>query len=468
MNYLKDQDLYGILFKDIVNQYIVVENNNLKEFASKMGVQNTDKIPNKIESTKVSEYLSYEEIKPLMNKYLNIAIESIPEDNYSKVEKGDVSLGDKTVQADGYQIKLKAKDVQSISTKVLESAKNDEQLFNLVSKLSNEEITFEDYQNNINDVLTELSGEISKEENVDFAYITIYKQGKDAVKLSVNIVVDEDKKFEIALDKTDKGLSLKYYGSEKVYSIFDGEISFNENEEENTNNNTDNNLKENIIIITKTSNTEEQESFDFNIIQKSNGEETGNYTITFSRTGALTSDNVIFSILMPFNSDDGNINIQFKNTANFSATPQFEEFTEGNHLVINGVSPEQLNNLFKNLGDKISEKLKDEMLLSVITNANSLSYDLRQNSMDVVEETNTALNNEMSMGFNVQFEFYQGNKKGTEVKGLLSAIDMNNSSNPEHTITYGNISTEEIDSNKEYNISFEKDENGYINKAIIN
>lgn len=356
-----------------------------------MGVQNTEIIPNKIESTKATEYLNYEEIKPLVSKYLKVAIEAIPEDNYSKVEKVDISLGDKTIQADGYQIKLKVKDIQSILTKVLENAKNDDQLFNLMSKF-NKDITFEDYQENINDILTELSGEISKEENIDFAYITIYKQGKDAVKLSVNIVVDENREFEIALDKTDEGLSLKYYSSEKIYSIFNDEISFNENEEEN---NTDNNLKENIIIITKTTNTSEQENFEFNIIEKLNGEETGNYNLTLSRIGALTSDNVIFNILMPLNLEGGNINIEFKNTTNFSATLQFEEFTDGNHLVINGVAPEQLSNLFTNLGAKISEKLKEEMLLSVMNNANSFSNDLRQDSNDAMGETRKAAEKEL-------------------------------------------------------------------------
>lgn len=383
MNYLKDQDLYGILFKDIVNQYIVIENNNLKEFASKMGVQDTDKIPDKIENTKTTQYLNYEEIKPLISKYLNIAIEAIPEDNYSKIEKGDVSLGDKTIQADGYQIKLKTKDIQSILTKVLESAKNDDQLFKLMSKF-NKDITIEEYQESINDTLTGLSGEISNEENIDFAYITVYKQGKDTVKLSLNLPIDENTIREIALDKTDKGLSLRYYNSEKIHSIFSDEISLNEEESVN---NTDNNLKEDIIIITKTTNTSEQENFEFNITEKSNGEETGNYNITLSRTGILTSDNVVFSILMPFNSEDGNIDIQFKSTANFSATPQFEEFIEGNHLVINGSSAEQLSNFFKSLEDKILEKLKDEMFISLISNFNTMT----ENRQNAIEEERSVL-----------------------------------------------------------------------------
>lgn len=391
MNYLKDQDLYGILFKDIVNQYIVVENNNVKEFASKMGVQNTDIIPDKIESTKITQYLNYEEIKPLISKYLNIAIEEIPEDNYSKIEKTDIILGDKTIQADGYQMKLKAKDIQSILTKVLESAKNDEQLFNSMSKF-NKDITIEEYQESINDTLTKLSGEISEEQNADFAYITVYKQGKDTVKLSLNMPIDENTIYEISLDKSDKGISLKYYNKENTYNIFDDEFNLNENEDENISS-TGSNLEETSIIIAKATNTAEQESFDFNIIQKSNGEETGNYTFTLSRTGELTSDNVVFSILMPFNSEDENINIQFKNTANFSATPQFEEFTEGNHLVINEIAPEQLSNLFTNLGAKISEKLQNEMLISTISSNDGLFDAVEQ----VQQDTQNAIEEESSL-----------------------------------------------------------------------
>lgn len=365
VNYLRNQELYGIMFKEIVNQYIVVENNNLKEFASKLGVQDIDKIPNKIESTKISENVNIEEIKTLVNKYLNVAIEEIPEDNYSKIEREEILLGDKTTQADGYQIKLKLKDIQSILVKVLENAKNDEKLFNLINKSN---MAFEDYQNNINDALAELSGEISNEENINFANIKVYKQEKELVKISINLMLEE-KEAEISLNKTRKGLALQYIGRDKS------------NDSSN----------ENIITITKTSNTVEQESFEVNILNKANGEEKEDYNITLNRTGTLTSDNVVFDMLMPITVEGGNINIQFKTTTNFSATPKFEEFKEGNHLVINGVAPEQLNNLFTNLGTKISEKLKEEMLVKSISD---FTTTMKENTQKNHEELQDARNQE--------------------------------------------------------------------------
>ncbi len=268
-------------------------------------------------------------------------------------------------------MKLKAKDIQSILTKVLESAKNDEQLFNLMGKF-NKDITIEEYQENINDILTEISEEISNEENIDFAYITVYKKENEAVKLSIDFVQEEGVYKEISLNRTNKGLELKYYTKDVNYDSED----------------------ENSIIITKTTNTEEQEVFEFSVVEKLNGEEIGNYNFTLNRTGTLTSDNVVFSILMPFNFDDGNINIQLKNTANFSATPQFEEFTEGNHLVINGVAPEQLSNLFTNLGVKISERLQNEMFISLIANFGTIMENTEMNNeniQDTIEEEDGSL-----------------------------------------------------------------------------
>ncbi len=370
MNYLKDQDLYGLLFKDVVTQYVVVENNNLKEFVAKMGVENVDNIPNKIENAKISEILNYDELKSLFDKYLNTAIEAINEDNYSKIEKESISLGDKPTEASGYQIKLKSKDIQAILIEVLQKAKDDEQIFNLVNKLNSEDSTFEDYQNSINEILTQISGEISNDENVDFATITVYKQGKNAVKLAIKIIVDETNSIELSLDKVNAGLMLKYNNIDT--SIGTSETS---------------------IVVTKTSNSEDQQNFEILITKKSDNEEETQFNINLSRTGALTSNNVKFSISIPITDEDSSVNIQFNNTVNFSATPQSEEFNETNHLVVNNLSQEQINNLITNLGKRLSDKLKNDMFISSISNiSNELSYKVKETDEEIenaIEEEST-------------------------------------------------------------------------------
>jgi len=283
MNYLRNQDLYGLQFKDVINQYIVVENNNLKEFAAKMGVEDTSQIPNKIEIPESN--INYEELNTVLNTYLNIAMQEIPEDNYSKIKKQEISLGDDKVEADGYQVKLKVKDVQKIFNKVLENAKNDEQLFNL---LNIEEITFEDYQMAIEELLSEISEEIPSEENVEVITISVYKQGKDTVKLSLELVIDEDENVEISVENTAKGMTIKCIATAKYYD----ETEYGT-----------------ITTVTKTASSEEEKKIECSIISTEDNEEIGRANINLGRTGNLTSNNVSISLDCSITSEDINFNI---------------------------------------------------------------------------------------------------------------------------------------------------------------
>jgi len=360
MNYLNKQDFYGILFKDVVSQYVVFENNNLKEFASKMGVQDTSNIPNKIEIPDVIENIDYEEINTIVNTYLNIATQEIPEDNYSKIKKQEISLGDEIIEADGYQVKLKVKDIQRIFIKVLENVKNDETIFNLLNVEGN--MAFEDYRAAIDELLVELSEEIPNEENVNAVIINVYKQGKNTVKLSLELEIEEaEVDVEVSIERTAKGILIR---------------------SNNTQTNYDETKTVNSITITKAANSEEQENIEIILSQQSEEEKIELMNINISRNGALTSNNVSFIYSLSSNSEpfmlgteNMTLKMQLKTTSNFAGVPKEGKFEQGNHLVINGLVPEQITNLFTNLGSMVGEKLKDEMFVSMIIGFNDSLFD---------------------------------------------------------------------------------------------
>lgn len=372
MNYLNNQDFYGILFKDVVGQYVVLENNNLKEFAAKMGVEDTSEIPDKIEIPETINNIKYEELNTIINTYLNIAMETIPEDNYSKIKKQEISLGDEKVEADGYQVKLKVKDVQKILTKVLEKAKNDEQIYNL---LNSEDIAFEDYQAGIDELLQGLSQEVSKEDNIEVITISVYKDGKDTVKLAMNIALEETENIQLSIEKTSKGL---------MFKIAMIDTSLETREEIN-------------ITITKTVNTEEQENFECVVSQISDEEETEILNINISRNGALTSNNIKLSTTLTMTLEEMNFEIGINNASNFAGVPKEGEFVQGNHLVINGLAPEQITTLFTNLGNLLSQKLKDEMFVTLITRNTTLNNQNIDATQQTMQETQNALEQEQQL-----------------------------------------------------------------------
>ncbi len=369
MDYLRDNDLYGILFNEVVKQYIVVENNNLKEFASKLGIEDVENIPDKIEN--LDQYINYEELKEIYSKYFNIVVESIDEDNFYKLEKDNILLDGKTVEADGYAIKLKLKDMQTILTRILNSLKNDEQVFNIISKIDTN-TTFEEYQSGTQATIDELtSREISKEENVDIVTISVYKQGKNAVKLTLDVMADETETIELSIEKLSKGMTLKA-------SIIDS---------------VSNQLGDAIMEITKTT---EGENEDFVISINSYDDSSSSFTINVSRTGALKSDDVTFdvNIQIPIGEEAGYVDIELKNKINFAGTQELKEFTDGNHLVINNLQGEQITSLFTNLGKLLSEKLKDEMFISMAKTMTGGLYEIARQAAD---ETEMAIEQESSL-----------------------------------------------------------------------
>lgn len=383
MNYLRDQDLYGILFENVVNQYVGVENNNLKDLATKLGVPDTSNIPDKIENIKLSDYTNIEELKKIFDKYLNVAIQAIPEEKYSNIEKGKISLDDDTIEADGYKIKLNIKDIQSISKQILENVKDDEQIFNLIKK---DDMTFENYQDTVQEILDTMSQEIAEEQNVDILTLAVYKQGRHTVKFSVKLPAEEEtNKMEISLEKTSKGMSLKY---DFLTTTISG-------------------TNENKITITRTKNSAEQETIEGIMTQLVNGEEQSNFNMNINRNGDYTSNNISFEIsIFAMNSllsEDASFMISLNNTSNFSATPQSGEFTEGNHLVINTLSQEQITNLFTNLGNLLAEKLKDEMFVQfMVMNSRDSLYEAARQAAD---ETERASKQEQTL-----MESYQQNR----------------------------------------------------------
>lgn len=431
INYLRDNDLYGLQFVDIINQYIVLKNDNLKEFASKLGLGNSDIIPNNIESNKLSEKINYEELNSVYNKYLNIIIEEIPEESYSKIEKENITVGDVSLEASGYQINLSSADLQNIRIKILETAQNDEQVFNLINSLTGENMSYGDYQANINEILQQNSTQVYNE-NDNIIKIAVYKKGNSAVKLYM--LMQSEETIGVSLDKTSNGMIITYNSVSSGYGL----------------------TEETNVSITKTINSQDRENWSCILTNKDYSGESQTFNVNIQRIGLLDSNEVAFNVSLY----NGNNGIELKSNTNFSQTLEFEQFSEGNYSVINELSQEQLINLTTNLWNMIYNKLQREIIISTISSALS-TFNQSQN---VVEDSSNAIQSQEKDMFNILFEAYEGTISGTQVITLISQIESSNAGNLEHIVTYTQI-TPVV--SKQYNVSCQKDEEGYINNIII-
>ena len=342
VNYLRNEDLYGIKFKNIVSQYIVLENNNLKELVAKFGIGDTINIPDKIDLSEMAqntnqEDASLEELKSIFNKYINMIIENIPKENYSKVENG-------------YKLTIDLKTLQSIGLKILDTLKNDEQVFNFVNSLiskvdSSQEISFEQYKNALEQGVEGFLEEIEK--NYEIINIVVYKQGKIYAKIGLDS--DEEKSYiEGTLEKNDNKAILKLNNvTETAYK--NSEIN---------------------LMISKNINITENDECNINIIAKQDGEEAVNANIIVARNGELDSSSIKNSltanIVIP--SKELEIGVEYNNDKTFDSNIEIEKFNDSNHAVINKYDYTQVNALITNLGNLISEKT-DLGLIEIIGSA---------------------------------------------------------------------------------------------------
>lgn len=109
---VKDQDKYGISFKDITNKYITLENNNLNIFWAKLGIANLD-----LDKIEMSEYISevnkkQNEIKTFMSNLYSKINEQTGKENYSNLGKMQIELDGSTVEAKGYELNLTSDEVK--------------------------------------------------------------------------------------------------------------------------------------------------------------------------------------------------------------------------------------------------------------------------------------------------------------------------------------------------------------------
>ena len=138
-------DIYAAKINEVLVKYIGLDNNNLKEFATKMQLPEeiTSAIPNKIDLatlTSVSNIFTDEDKTALKEKYLKIITDSLTDDMFSK---------EKTSEDTVYTLTINNTQATNIILKILETLKEDEVIIEKIKNyaINNFNLTEENVQN---------------------------------------------------------------------------------------------------------------------------------------------------------------------------------------------------------------------------------------------------------------------------------------------------------------------------------
>ena len=469
IEYLKNEELYGV--KCIYKQYLALVNNNLKEFASKIGLDEDD-VPDKIEIN-IDDYLNQnsngieEEFNAVVNKYLKLVISKMPEKNYSKISKEKIEVQGKSIEADGYKLTINENDFLNIVKEIVKTAKDDQELYNLINqlrKISQEEsYNYEEYQDFIANLETELNQTENSENDKMNLTLSVYKQGDKLVKFYT--------KLEVAEEGTDSYMYMDF--------AIENNSTIKANYVLNANNDIYSELsaKREINLVINKTETNDKENLEISYKIKTNDEETSSVNITTSLSNS-NSDNVEMDMKLDIYSDYLNANIEISNNTVFDENIEVQEFSEVDYVLLSDYSEEQISKILNDLKKKISKQIdiNRTVIGSILNNYYSLFNTMQsaaentrkaqQEEEDLISRASQEADQQVISIFNAQFVAYEGEQRGSSVKALINAVKTSNQINANHTIDidYG---IEDIESSSTYNISLEYDGEGYVNRINI-
>lgn len=142
VEYIKNDNNYGIRFSDLFKQYLLVENNNLKDLLKKIGYseQELENVPDSIEVNDITLNdikFTEDEIKQLSEKYSEIINKKVSKEKFEKNSKQVITINEKNITTNAYILKLTNEELNNLYVDLLKSLKQDEIILNKLESIQN-------------------------------------------------------------------------------------------------------------------------------------------------------------------------------------------------------------------------------------------------------------------------------------------------------------------------------------------
>lgn len=264
VEYIKNGNNYGIRFSDLFKQYLLVENNNLKDLFRKIGYseQELENVPDSIEINDITLSdikFTEDEIKQLSEKYSEIINKKVSKEKFEKNSKQVITINEKNITTNAYILKLTNEELNNLYVDLLESLKQDEIILNKIESIQNkinsininsseskdlkesfaEEIDLQIekinktnignqetkiivYENSGKTIRTAIQG---KDYEINFDYINT----QDEKNIELIVKKDEIETYNIKLKKDKDGIKLDIYSNDETNPI---KISLEQNKNE--------------------------------------------------------------------------------------------------------------------------------------------------------------------------------------------------------------------------------------------
>lgn len=417
---LSSGDNYGIKCTDLYDKYIYIENNNLKAFASKLGLNSTmlNIIPDKIHKTDPYEllYVAPETRKQISEKYTKLLDKKLTKDMFTKQKNVSTSVNGENIDANSYTLTLNGEQAYDILVSFLQELKEDDVTLDLLlqkmeqsgakesfetgyngyssssslttygnntSKKSNITLDKDYLKNMIQDLIEELEDDkssFSANEKISF---TVYSYKNKFVKLEITNSQDTDKmSIEIRANKNDKLITLNYNDTTILkanYSVVKDKVNLILNAYDDDSNE--------VFVVTA--------EYGKNITKLNFQSESDDtfLEMNIEANGEIGKGSVTTTGYLDIRTSDVKFKLDINQNTNYTDNVTIDDLTANNGDLLNEMSNTKITSLIKEISENFQKVLPEK--------ANLLGIELPANTTNNNAEDTNIINQKDLNGYSV-------------------------------------------------------------------
>ena len=319
LRYLRDDNIYALKADNVVDKYLALENKELKSFCAKLGIEDTSKIPNQIQTNTTQKLLDIdkEQLNTIKSTYTKILTDKLTKDNFTKITNTDKT---KTIE-----LSLTQKQLADIKKALLENLKNDTNTLNLII----EKAEILDYDLNVDSLKTSIQEKMDEITNTEKSetpgFFKLAVRIKDNKTVAINLITTQIEEG----NQTQETINIDLSESNKlIIYINDGKQNIKEDISFG--------YEDNKILC----NAETLE------LDKNNNVKSSMAKIQYEIINYET-DNMTQNMLITLNSSAANqkIQINMDNKIQLRQDVQIEKITDKNATILNNQTQEEISNL---------------------------------------------------------------------------------------------------------------------------
>lgn len=344
---VQDNNNYGIKSDEVVYKYLKLKNENLRDIYTKLGVQDSESIPNQFDKIDYNIYknMDAQDKATILSTYQNVLNKGILSNHYTKQANVTLNFNGQSVVANAYSLTLTEEEISSLKISLLETLMTDElTLKYLVQFLQLDSSYTVQIKQSIQEEIDNLKREqIENNENVR---ITVYESN---MQLLTTIVETPEANYTINnnVSETNQKVTI-------VKQSNDG-----------------NNINTTVTLERNTSDS--SNSFKMEQISTTGETTTDRNAITINLNGNVDTGNLELNVKLE-NLIGNKLNeINYTDKKEFSSSVDIEGLNDDNSVSLNDMTLEEINSLYKSIVERI-QYLYNEKLQNIGFDSNTINY----------------------------------------------------------------------------------------------